>query len=234
MKNQIHPTISAPVSKTPSPAWTNSVTRSSRRTGTRVLVGVTCGVVSAGAGAGGSWPDWHAVVSWSREPATSTTWPTTCGASRSTAFTQPLIPEGGRDREHLDGRIDLPLCARRAEPCLRLVLPGSHRRQQRRDDDPARRSRPPPPGAALDPPGSLHPQCPQHRGEQDRRRTLPGPQPGRRSDRRGLRHSHPACGLAELRPVRQHRRCAGWHQHVLPVSVFDWAPTGAAPMATNR
>ena len=36
------------------------------------------------------------------------------------------------------------------------------------------------------------------------------------SDRGGLRDPHPARRHAQLRPVRQRRRRAGWHQHVLP------------------
>ncbi len=126
------------------------------------------------------------------------------------------IRTGARDGEHLDGRLDVPLCPRRSEPRLRPLFAGGQRHQQRRHDDPPCRSCPPSPGVALHPPGSLRAQCPQHRVVQDRCRTLRGPQPGRRLDRGEPRHTHPTCGLPQLRPVRQYRPIARWDKHVLP------------------
>ncbi len=82
--------------------------------------------------------------------------------------------QGSRHRKHLDGGVDLALCPGRAEPRVRVVLAGCERRQQRRDHDPPRRPGSPPAGAHLDPPRPVHPERPQHRGQQDRHRALPG------------------------------------------------------------
>ena len=60
------------------------------------------------------------------------------------------------------------------------------------------------------------PNARKRRTQQDRRRPLSGPDPGRRGGRGGLRHPDPARGLAQLRPVRQYRRRARWDQHVVP------------------
>ena len=45
-------------------------------------------------------------------------------------------------------------------------------------------------------------------------------------DRRELRHTHPTCGLPQLRPVRQYRPIAGWDKHVLPDRCLRLGPDG--------
>ena len=55
------------------------------------------------------------------------------------------------------------------------------------------------------------------------------------ADRGGPRHPHPARGLAQLRPVRQHRPGARWHQHVVSRSPSSTGHRPAvAPTATSQ
>ena len=58
----------------------------------------------------------------------------------------------------------------------------------------------------LHPPGPVRPQRPDHRGQQDRRRPLRGPEPAGGGHQRGLRHPHPALRRPQLRHLRQRRQ----------------------------
>ena len=103
-----------------------------------------------------------------------------------------------------------------AERGLWVVFTRCERGEQRRDDDPPRQSSRSPTRTPLDPPRPVHPQCPDHRCQQDRCWALPGFDPAGRSHPGGLRNSHSARRLAQLRSVRRSGRRPGWGKHVLP------------------
>ncbi len=121
-----------------------------------------------------------------------------------------------RHREHPPGRLDRPLRPVRPERRLRTVFAGGERGQQRRGDDPPPQSGHPRPVDPLDSPRPVRPERPDHRGQQDRRRPLPGAQPAGGRHQRELRHPHPALRGAQFRHLRQRRRCPRRRQDVLP------------------
>ena len=68
----------------------------------------------------------------------------------------------------------------------------------------------------LHPARPLRPQRPVRRGQQDRRRAVPGARSADRRHRRGLRDPDPALRRAELRQLHQRGELPGRHQDVLP------------------